>query len=56
MSFYYRRYKIHVIFDEVYALSVFEEDSHFHSILSIKNLPDPDRTHFLWGFSKVRNY
>ncbi|XP_044280829.1 1-aminocyclopropane-1-carboxylate synthase-like protein 1 [Varanus komodoensis] len=45
------RYKLHVIMDEIYMLSVYG-DTTFTSILSLQSLPDPDRTHFMWGFSK----
>uniref|UniRef100_UPI00398E9F17 1-aminocyclopropane-1-carboxylate synthase-like protein 1 n=1 Tax=Pristiophorus japonicus TaxID=55135 RepID=UPI00398E9F17 len=44
------RHKLHVIMDEIYMLSVYD-DFNFTSILSL-NLPDPERTHFMWGFSK----
>jgi 1-aminocyclopropane-1-carboxylate synthase len=43
---------LHVVIDEIYALSTFVTCS-FQSILNYKSLlPDPDRTHFLWSFSK----
>ena len=43
---------LHVVIDEIYALSTFA-DCPFRSILSYQLLlPDPDRTHFLWSFSK----
>ncbi|XP_066484273.1 1-aminocyclopropane-1-carboxylate synthase-like protein 1 [Tiliqua scincoides] len=45
------RYKLHVIMDEIYMLSVYD-DTTFTSILSFDSLPDPNRTHFMWGFSK----
>jgi len=49
-----RKYKVHFISDEIYALSVFDPNSKFESILSIpeEELPDPERTHFMWGMSK----
>ncbi|XP_004682947.1 PREDICTED: probable inactive 1-aminocyclopropane-1-carboxylate synthase-like protein 2 [Condylura cristata] len=47
-----KRYNLHVIIDEIYMLSVFDESTTFHSVLSIKSLPDPDRTHMIWGTSK----
>ena len=47
------RHELHVILDEIYALSVFDEATSFHSVLTIADLPDPQRTHFVWGFSKV---
>lgn len=44
--------RMHVIVDEIYALSTFHTQS-FQSILNYHlSLPDPDRTHFLWSFSK----
>ena len=43
---------MHVIIDEIYLLSTFEEGT-FESCLSFsKEWPDPTRTHFMWGFSK----
>ncbi|XP_059172873.1 1-aminocyclopropane-1-carboxylate synthase-like protein 1, partial [Physella acuta] len=45
------RYKLYVIVDEIYAMSVFDPEVTFTSILSL-NQPDPDRVIFLWGFSK----
>ncbi|KAF3822017.1 hypothetical protein GH733_007391 [Mirounga leonina] len=47
-----RRYNLHVIIDEIYMLSVFDESITFHSILSMESLPDPNRTHVIWGTSK----
>ncbi|CAF1339912.1 unnamed protein product [Rotaria sordida] len=44
--------RMHVIVDEIYALSTFVTEC-FQSILNYNSsLPDPDRTHFLWSFSK----
>lgn len=44
--------RLHVVIDEIYALSTFTTCS-FQSILNYQYiLPDPDRTHFLWSFSK----
>ncbi|CAL1546537.1 unnamed protein product [Lymnaea stagnalis] len=45
------RYQLHVIVDEIYAMSIFDPDVKFTSVLSLYH-PDPDRVHFLWGFSK----
>ena len=43
---------IHVVIDEIYFLSVFEEGK-FKSCLSYsQEWPDPDRTHFMRSFSK----
>lgn len=53
------KHKIHLISDEVYALSVFGSDDHnlapFTSALGIevKDLIDPTRLHVLTGMSKV---
>ncbi|XP_038653101.1 1-aminocyclopropane-1-carboxylate synthase-like protein 1 isoform X2 [Scyliorhinus canicula] len=44
------RHKLHVIMDEIYMLSVYD-DINFTSVLSL-NQPDPERIHFMWGFSK----
>jgi len=46
------KHKVHFISDEIYALSVFDEDTIMPSAFAIKDLPDPERTHILWGFSK----
>ncbi|ELT96143.1 hypothetical protein CAPTEDRAFT_208240 [Capitella teleta] len=47
-----QRHDIHVIFDEIYALSVFGDDAEFTSALSIPELLNNDKSHVLWGFSK----
>ncbi|XP_029770592.1 probable inactive 1-aminocyclopropane-1-carboxylate synthase-like protein 2 [Suricata suricatta] len=47
-----KRYNLHVIIDEIYMLSVFDESITFHSVLSMQSLPDPSRTHVIWGTSK----
>ena len=49
-----KKHKVHFISDEIYALSVFKKSTPFESILSIppEKVPDPERTHFLWGLSK----
>jgi len=46
--------KIHVIFDEIYRLCIFKGClREFTSILQFgKNIPDPERTHFVWSMSK----
>ncbi|RXM32271.1 1-aminocyclopropane-1-carboxylate synthase-like protein 1, partial [Acipenser ruthenus] len=44
------RYGLHVIIDEIYMLSVY--DGTFTSVHSFDRLPDPERTHIIWGFSK----
>ncbi|XP_001489867.4 probable inactive 1-aminocyclopropane-1-carboxylate synthase-like protein 2 isoform X1 [Equus przewalskii] len=47
-----KRYNLHVIIDELYMLSVFDDSVTFHSVLSMESLPDPNRTHMIWGTSK----
>lgn len=53
------KYKIHLISDEIYALSVFDSGDPkavpFTSVLAINstNLMDPDYLHVLYGVSKV---
>ncbi|KAG0724598.1 1-aminocyclopropane-1-carboxylate synthase-like protein 1 [Chionoecetes opilio] len=46
------QYQIHVVIDEIYAFSVHDESTEFNSVLGMESVPDPDRTHVLWGFSK----
>ncbi|XP_069107873.1 LOW QUALITY PROTEIN: 1-aminocyclopropane-1-carboxylate synthase-like protein 1 [Argopecten irradians] len=45
-----KRRKLHVVFDEIYALSS-QGQKCFTSVLSL-DIPDPGRTHFMWGISK----
>uniref|UniRef100_A0A4X2KRS2 1-aminocyclopropane-1-carboxylate synthase homolog (inactive) n=1 Tax=Vombatus ursinus TaxID=29139 RepID=A0A4X2KRS2_VOMUR len=47
-----KRHELHVIMDEVYMLSVFDESAVFQSVLGMDRLPDPQRTHVIWGTSK----
>ncbi|XP_068168986.1 1-aminocyclopropane-1-carboxylate synthase-like protein 1 isoform X2 [Antennarius striatus] len=47
-----KRNELHTIVDEVYMLTVFDESLTFHSVLSMKSLPDPQRTHVIWGLTK----
>ncbi|XP_073900755.1 1-aminocyclopropane-1-carboxylate synthase-like protein 1 isoform X2 [Castor canadensis] len=47
-----KRHELHVIMDEVYMLSVFEDSIKYHSVLSLEGLPDPQRTHVMWATSK----
>uniref|UniRef100_A0A8C4RFV8 1-aminocyclopropane-1-carboxylate synthase-like protein 1 n=1 Tax=Erpetoichthys calabaricus TaxID=27687 RepID=A0A8C4RFV8_ERPCA len=47
-----KRHKLHAFVDEIYMLSVFDEDATFHSVLSSNKLPDPQRTHVMWGMTK----
>lgn len=46
------KHEIHFISDEVYALSVYDKDIKFKSVLSLPITVDPQRTHFMWGMSK----
>ncbi|KAI8926473.1 pyridoxal phosphate-dependent transferase [Entophlyctis helioformis] len=43
---------LHVLVDEIYALSVFDPAAPFESVLSFPDLPDPANTHVVWGISK----
>ncbi|XP_053576208.1 1-aminocyclopropane-1-carboxylate synthase-like protein 1 [Bombina bombina] len=47
-----KRHSLHVIVDEIYMLSVFDESTTYQSVLSLDKLPDPMRTHVMWGVSK----
>ncbi|KYO21810.1 1-aminocyclopropane-1-carboxylate synthase-like protein 1 isoform X1 [Alligator mississippiensis] len=47
-----KRHELHVVVDEIYMLSVFDESATFHSVLGMDRLPDPLRTHVMWGISK----
>ncbi|XP_060068005.1 1-aminocyclopropane-1-carboxylate synthase-like protein 1 [Ylistrum balloti] len=45
-----KRENLHAIFDEIYALST-QGQGCFRSVLSM-DIPDLEKTHFIWGFSK----
>ncbi|XP_069678877.1 probable inactive 1-aminocyclopropane-1-carboxylate synthase-like protein 2 [Periplaneta americana] len=47
-----QRYGLHFISDEAYAMSVYEPQKIFHSILSLRPLPNQQKTHVIWSFSK----
>lgn len=47
----YRR-KIYVVLDEIYALSIFDENCKYKSVLAMDQIPDPARTIWTWGLSK----
>uniref|UniRef100_A0A8C5E5P8 1-aminocyclopropane-1-carboxylate synthase-like protein 1 n=1 Tax=Gouania willdenowi TaxID=441366 RepID=A0A8C5E5P8_GOUWI len=47
-----KRNELHAIVDELYMLTIFVESVMFYSVLSFDSLPDPQRTHVLWGLSK----
>ncbi|XP_068673668.1 1-aminocyclopropane-1-carboxylate synthase-like protein 1 isoform X1 [Montipora foliosa] len=46
------RHSLHVIMDEIYMLCGLKEGYSVNNILSLKNIPDKERLHVLWGFSK----
>ncbi|XP_054443174.1 probable inactive 1-aminocyclopropane-1-carboxylate synthase-like protein 2 [Pteronotus mesoamericanus] len=48
-----KRHTLHVIVDEIYLETVFDESITFHSVLSLESLPDPNRTHLIWGTGKL---
>ena len=46
---------MHFISDEAYGMSVYDSNRKFQSVLSLySKLPDPQKTHVIWAFSKVR--
>ncbi|XP_066966730.1 1-aminocyclopropane-1-carboxylate synthase-like protein 1 [Macrobrachium rosenbergii] len=48
-----KRYKLHVVVDEIYALSIFQDPETFVSTLALNSAtPDPERVHFVWGLTK----
>lgn len=47
-----KRNELHVIVDEVYMLTIFDDSATFQSVLNLENVPDPQRTHVMWGMSK----
>ncbi|XP_057312166.1 probable inactive 1-aminocyclopropane-1-carboxylate synthase-like protein 2 [Hydractinia symbiolongicarpus] len=47
------QYNIHLICDEIYMMSVYDENVDFKSVLSLKSyLKHSDKIHVVWGFSK----
>jgi len=44
--------ELHVIIDEIYSLSLFENQKPFQSMLNYTSIIDQERTHFVWSFSK----
>ena len=55
--FSYCSHDFHIIMDEVYGLSFWGEgNTGFKGVLSLKTIPDPQKTHFVWSFSKVSNF
>ncbi|KAG1675791.1 putative inactive 1-aminocyclopropane-1-carboxylate synthase-like protein 2 [Nymphon striatum] len=44
--------KLHVIMDELFAMSPVTDETKFRSVFSMSNIPDPERTHVLYGISK----
>ena len=49
------RHGLHLIVDEIFGLTVHDEDAEFRSILSIPKALDNERVHMVWGISKVRD-
>ncbi|XP_034540723.1 1-aminocyclopropane-1-carboxylate synthase-like protein 1 isoform X2 [Notolabrus celidotus] len=47
-----KKNELHAIVDELYMLTIFDESVTFQSVLSLDSLPDPQRTHVMWGMSK----
>ncbi|KAJ3157149.1 hypothetical protein HDU89_002560 [Geranomyces variabilis] len=43
---------LQVVSDEIYALSTWSNNNPFVSVLALPSLPDPQRTHVVWSFSK----
>jgi hypothetical protein len=56
VSFIYvfSRHGLHFISDEAYAMSIYEPNTPFRSVLNLWPPPDPQKTHVIWSFSKVR--
>ncbi|KAK7070774.1 hypothetical protein SK128_022016 [Halocaridina rubra] len=47
------RHKLHVIVDEIYALSIFRDEESFVSFLALEPIsPEPEKIHFVWGMTK----
>jgi len=46
------RHSLHVIVDEIYMLCVFKESSSVTNVLALKEIPNKDMIHVIWGFSK----
>jgi aspartate/methionine/tyrosine aminotransferase len=57
MLIVFSRNGLHFISDEAYALSVYEQQTPlqtpFQSVLNLWPVPDPQKTHVIWSFSKV---
>lgn len=47
-----RHTHLHIIFDEIFALSIHQEHATFHSVAEILNGQLSDDVHILWGLSK----
>eukprot|EP00112_Aurelia_sp_Birch-Aquarium-sp1_P009766 Seg212.9 transcript_id=Seg212.9/GoldUCD/mRNA.D3Y31 product="putative inactive 1-aminocyclopropane-1-carboxylate synthase-like protein 2" protein_id=Seg212.9/GoldUCD/D3Y31 len=46
------RHKLHVILDEIYFLSIYDDSATMTTGLSLSDAIDPDLLHVVWGFSK----
>ncbi|XP_063960516.1 probable inactive 1-aminocyclopropane-1-carboxylate synthase-like protein 2 [Lytechinus pictus] len=49
-----KRHNLHIVIDEIYLCSVYDDTKPFCSILSLKEseIPDINKTHFLYSFGK----
>ncbi|CAJ1057438.1 -aminocyclopropane-1-carboxylate synthase-like protein 1 isoform X1 [Xyrichtys novacula] len=47
-----KKNELHAIVDELYMLSIFDQSATYQSVLGLDSLPDPQRTHVMWGMSK----
>ena len=52
----FTRHDLSVVFDEVFGLTTLDDSVKFRSILSIKDIPNPEKTYMIWSFSKVSIY
>ena len=46
------KYRLHVILDEIYFLSIYDSDVSMTTGLSLSGAIDPNLLHIVWGFSK----
>ncbi|PFX30664.1 1-aminocyclopropane-1-carboxylate synthase-like protein 1 [Stylophora pistillata] len=46
------RHSLHVIVDEIYMMCGYREGCSVTNVMSLKNIPDKEMVHVLWGFSK----
>ncbi|KAJ9597570.1 hypothetical protein L9F63_011571 [Diploptera punctata] len=55
LLFVCNKYDIHFICNEVYAMSIYEPGFEFQSVINMKPLPNPNKTHIIWSVSKNIN-